>query len=322
VLAEARLAQPEIFGDLARLRDNLGGQLVGLENEFKSLDSIVRKLDWFDKSSEAEPIGDVLRYTMTFEADELAGGTASAVRNLKDQGYRVLSRRDDWGAGSTYYGSRLTLESPTGVRFELQFHTPESWRLKDLNHVNYEIRRAADATPLEDWAYGARMRQVYDDNRFAIPPGVDDLGAITSRGVPEPPDSLYNMGLVDNSIVDELLAKGENINPGRTVFTARLPDGRPVWLESGSQGAGLEHIFGRHVTDFVNKGVAPDELIPLLQRAITEGNIVGTSGKARPVFRVTLADGTELDIAIELGSNGFIVGAHPPSKFKPLNGPQ
>lgn len=96
----------------------------------------------------------------------------------------------------------------------------------------------------------------------------------------------------------------------------KLPDGRTVWLEARSDSAGLQHIYKRHEVDFANKGILKAEVPSVVMNALEKGNVVGTNGSAN-VYRIT-HNGVEQNIAIGVGSNGFVVRANPVSIWKPL----
>ncbi len=118
---------------------------------------------------------------------------------------------------------------------------------------------------------------------------------------------------------DELISglpAGTKITPESVVDIRKLPDGRTVWLETGSDAAGLQHIYKRHEVDFVNKGILRDEIPTVVMSALERGKIVGTNGSAN-VYRIT-HNGVEQNIAIGVGSNGFVVRANPVSTWKPL----
>lgn len=96
----------------------------------------------------------------------------------------------------------------------------------------------------------------------------------------------------------------------------RLPDGRTVWLEKGTDAAGLQHIYKRHEVDFVSKGISRDDIPNVVMSALERGKIVGTNGSAS-VYRI-MYNGVEQNIAVGIGSNGFVVRANPVSSWKPL----
>ncbi|MEJ6816491.1 hypothetical protein [Pseudomonas sp. LF-5] len=62
----------------------------------------------------------------------------------------------------------------------------------------------------------------------------------------------------------------------------------------------------------VNKGISRDVVMNALER----GQVVGTNGSAN-VYRITY-NGVEQNIAVGVGSNGFVVRANPVSSWKPL----
>lgn len=112
------------------------------------------------------------------------------------------------------------------------------------------------------------------------------------------------------------LPEGTKITPGNVVDIRRLPDGRTVWLEKGTDAAGLQHIYKRHEVDFVNKGISRDDIPNVVMNALERGKVVGTNGSAN-VYRI-MYNGVEQNIAVGVGSNGFVVRANPVSSWKPL----
>ena len=117
-------------------------------------------------------------------------------------------------------------------------------------------------------------------------------------------------------LVEEVAASGRKISPERVVDIRKLDDGSTVWLEQGTDKAGLKHILQRHELEFAHKGIAKDELPKVLLDAVQQNNIVGRVGTA-DVYRI-VHNGVEKNIAIGIGSNGFIVRANPVNKWKEL----
>lgn len=54
----------------------------------------------------------------------------------------------------------------------------------------------------------------------------------------------------------------------------------PYGLKTGSDAAGLRHIYERHEVDFVNKGISRDEVTKFVMNVLERGNIVDTIGSA------------------------------------------
>jgi filamentous hemagglutinin len=136
-------------------------------------------------------------------------------------------------------------------------------------------------------------------------------GALKGQGAKGVPNST----LTRDELISGLPA-GTKITPESVIDIRKLPDGRTVWLETGSDAAGLRHIYKRHEVDFVNKGILRDEIPTVLMNALERGKIVGTNGSAN-VYRIT-HNGVEQNIAIGVGSNGFVVRANPVSSWRPL----
>ncbi len=118
--------------------------------------------------------------------------------------------------------------------------------------------------------------------------------------------------LLKQELIDELIASGVKVTPANIIFILKGPDGKIVFLETGDEDSGLAHIYGEHKADFANKGVSKDEIAPLLQKALTEGTVVGYQGRdqGRPIYEVSW-NGKMIRIAITVGSNGYVVGANP-----------
>ena len=69
------------------------------------------------------------------------------------------------------------------------------------------------------------------------------------------------------------------------------------------------------MTTFNNQGVTTEELPTFILEAVHQGNVVGTQGKgprARTVYEFTY-EGKPRRVAVQIGSNGFIVSANPKS---------
>ncbi|GAA3657817.1 hypothetical protein GCM10022237_17330 [Nocardioides ginsengisoli] len=113
------------------------------------------------------------------------------------------------------------------------------------------------------------------------------------------------------ALIKELEAAGTKFDPEAIVTIFRDAEGRIVFLEKGTDRAGLAHIIGRHGPEFAAAGVPEAEVPTLLQRALEAGRIVGHQGKGtgRPIYEV-LFGGKTIRVAITVGTNGFIVGAN------------
>lgn len=92
----------------------------------------------------------------------------------------------------------------------------------------------------------------------------------------------------------------------------KTADGKLVWLENGTDTAGLNHIITEHADDFLNKGITQEQIPDYVMNALENGKIVGYQGRGtgRPIYEFTY-NGEIHKVAITVGNNGFIVGANP-----------
>lgn len=123
---------------------------------------------------------------------------------------------------------------------------------------------------------------------------------------------------IQQQLIDEVKNSGAKISEQDVVGITRTPDGSIDWLETGNPKAGLEHIMNGdgtpgdmgHAQDFANIGVeGEDNVSKLIIDTLRDETPVATRGNGQ-IFDVTI-DGTERQILIVVGSNGFIVTAYP-----------
>ena len=154
LLAQAEENEPTITADLQNIATAVSAEFVGLRNKFKTEESLTRKL--VDKSfgdsqklwQAAKTINDVLRYTFVLPFEIYAKGFHRTIKELRRTGYRIPEYKI-WNAwhnvGSDkdrgYRGINITAISSKRQKFELQFHTEESFQLKTETHFLYEESR-------------------------------------------------------------------------------------------------------------------------------------------------------------------------------------
>jgi len=90
-------------------------------------------------------VADPVRFTLTYQPRHYADGVLTDVELLKAEGFELVKLKNLWTA-EQYKGVNSQWRRPeTGLRFEVQFHTPESLEAKELTHEAYErIRGSAD----------------------------------------------------------------------------------------------------------------------------------------------------------------------------------
>lgn len=113
------------------------------------------------------------------------------------------------------------------------------------------------------------------------------------------------------ALIAEVQKNGDKISPDDVVMITKDPNGKIVWMETGNSRSGLEHIIDRHGSEFNGKGISNDNIPNYILEAVHQGNIVSTQGKRNPrtVYEFTY-NGKKHRIAVQVGSNGYIVSAN------------
>jgi phosphoribosylformylglycinamidine (FGAM) synthase-like amidotransferase family enzyme len=75
----------------------------------------------------------------------------------------------------------------------------------------------------------------------------------------------------------------------------------------------MQHIMDKHGAEFAAKGITEQHIPHLAEKATTTGEIVGTQGSTRTIYK-TDHNGQTQHVAVETGNNGFVVGMNPSSE--------
>ena len=158
-------AEYGVTGILRGIEDDTDGRLAGLASRLKGEDRIVEKIladvDEGKGRVELIEINDGLRYTLEYGEDDYAQGYADALEALEAAGVEEIRVKNFWGEPG-YQGINGVFETPDGVRFELQFHTPKSLALKKPSHLLFEeLRTSTD--PEERLRLDAEITALWKD---------------------------------------------------------------------------------------------------------------------------------------------------------------
>ncbi|MCI9433723.1 MAG: hypothetical protein HFI86_00410 [Bacilli bacterium] len=155
IFKNAQQLEKQITNDMQLLESEVSS-LIGEEYKLKDQDRLTRKiisdaskdtkkdikdLSFSDIDKAAFEIGDGLRYTLLIEEDAYKETVKSSLDELTKKGYRVVKFKNSW-TKPHYKGINVSIQAPSGLLFELQFHTPYSFKTKEtLTHEFYEINR-------------------------------------------------------------------------------------------------------------------------------------------------------------------------------------
>jgi hypothetical protein len=154
-------------------------RLDGLEYAIKGEDRLIEKVA---EKMHAEPakapeqilaeIPDVLRYTFCALQESYTDGYWCIKRLLEARGCEMSYSKNHWSE-SEYKGINTRWVTPEGARFELQFHTPESFNANQVTHEAYEVLRSPLTGHDEREKSTAFQREV--SGLVPVPSGAEDI---------------------------------------------------------------------------------------------------------------------------------------------------
>jgi hypothetical protein len=187
ILNQSKASIDQTTADVTACADQVSGKMEGLEYSLKSRESLVRKISDNVVPEDivkygmheavrrsAAKINDSMRFTMILEPKSYSKSFFEAKAMLEAKGYKYKRSYNAWVTGDgSYNGLNSTFESPSGMEFELQFHTAESFRIKQETHYLYEEQRAAGTTKARVKELKGEQRKYYKD--IVVPEGVDQI---------------------------------------------------------------------------------------------------------------------------------------------------
>jgi hypothetical protein len=175
----ARAHEPAVTSDIEATAQNAGARTEGLDFRLKTRDSLERKIandaieDRLPIAEAAAKIKDALRYTMSWKPSDYVGGIQSVISEMQARGYNLERFKDFWEPGDAYNGVNAVFSTSDGYQFELQFHTYESFSLKQGElHNLYEKWRISLSGPDRDRLWD-EMVELSDSMDF--PPNLTGL---------------------------------------------------------------------------------------------------------------------------------------------------
>ncbi len=140
-------AEPAITQSVLKTLEQTNGTIVGLENRAKKPSSIYEKIHGRRENKKINKMNDILRYTGIYSDDNLADGTNAALDEFINNGFKVKAVKNTWdNTHAPYKGINTILVDPSGQTIEVQFHTKESFELKngELHRLYEKYRTLGD----------------------------------------------------------------------------------------------------------------------------------------------------------------------------------
>lgn len=186
--------EPQITADLCDSAEELGMQFFGIKYRLKSAgdnengfcrfaDKIDERMKEAEKAGHpisyreaAERVYDIVRYTMASTPETLVANYLVTKEKLESKGYRFVKVKNTWESYTInvpYRGVNTKIESPYGVIFEMQFHTTESFVIKEVTHEMYEITRDPRVSEEEKADQLKQAFEMFD--RLTVPDRISEI---------------------------------------------------------------------------------------------------------------------------------------------------
>ena len=168
--------------------DTYGGWLEGFEHRLKGEDRLKEKIAERlegepDKSSTEilRKIPDAIRYTFCFQPENYTRGYYDIKDQFENRGHDMYYSKN-WWTNPEYKGINTRWATPEGQRFEVQFHTPDSFHAKEyVTHLAYERIRDSTTSRAELRELHAFQREV--SSWIQIPDSAVDIPDYKKEGL-------------------------------------------------------------------------------------------------------------------------------------------
>jgi len=187
-IGRVREAETSISADIRTVEteNSAGAWLEGFTHRLKGDDRLKEKIAERlthepDKSSESvvHGIPDAIRYTFCAEPRGYTSGYYEIKQMLEERGYEMWYSKNSW-ADREYKGINTRWVTPEGQRFEVQFHTPDSFHAKQVTHGPYERVRNPNTSRDELRELSAYQREV--SSLIQVPENVRDIPDFREKG--------------------------------------------------------------------------------------------------------------------------------------------
>jgi hypothetical protein len=187
--ARVREAEPGLSGDAQAIeRENKhGGWLDGFKHRLKDQDRLEEKVaeklgaePRMAPSTALREVADAIRFTYCFQPDDYTRGYYDIRERFESRGHEMYYSKNYW-ADPEYKGINTRWVTGEGQRFEVQFHTPDSFHAKhEVTHLAYERIRDTSTSRTEKRELHAFQREV--SSWLQVPDGAADIPDYRKEG--------------------------------------------------------------------------------------------------------------------------------------------
>jgi hypothetical protein len=167
--------------DHGHLVDKTEEYALKTADRFKEkLATLIARFPGADPKELAEGIHDGIRYTFILDFEHYTDSVDLAQTKIAEGGYERIETKPGWH-GDEYKGVNSQWTDPASdLRFEIQFHTQESWDAKQITHRAYEKINGL-GTPIEEKErFRSYQREI--SGAVRIPLGALDIPTYKKEG--------------------------------------------------------------------------------------------------------------------------------------------
>lgn len=167
--------EPEITEHVKTIGKQAGMNMEGLEHRVKEKDTFLGKIEReYSPDGNTYEVKDTLRYTYIAEPNKLVSNTNKAIEAHQDMGYNTVRIKNSWlDKRNPYNGVNTIVQAPNGQKFEVQYHTPESYDTKDQMHKDYEGWRKLNPSSPE--AVELRKKMFEQSQGMEVPKNIGEV---------------------------------------------------------------------------------------------------------------------------------------------------
>jgi hypothetical protein len=189
-IGRVRKAEPELSADaqVIEQENKHGGWLEGFKNRLKGENRLLEKAaeGLTTSSPDATPkqvlrlIPDAIRFTYCFQPENYTKGYYDIMERFESRGHEMYYSKNYW-TDPEYKGINTRWVTAEGQRFEVQFHTPDSFHAKhQVTHLAYERIRDTSTSRAERRELHAFQREV--SSWIQVPDGAVDIPDTQKEG--------------------------------------------------------------------------------------------------------------------------------------------
>jgi hypothetical protein len=189
-MGRMRGAEPSISADMQTIeKENAyGGWLAGFDHRLKGEDRLKEKIAAQVAAEPDKPssvilgkIPDAIRFTCCFELGSYTPGYYDIKARLESSGHEMYQSTNYW-SDPEYKGINTRWVTQQGQRFEVQFHTPESFHAKQyVTHEAYERLRNPHIADEERRELEDFQREV--SSHIQVPDAAADIPDFKKKGL-------------------------------------------------------------------------------------------------------------------------------------------